>query len=132
MLSKSVLDHFGFHHLPFSKTLSPKEAFPTSSYTEALALLEYGIGTEDFLLLTGPVGVGKSVALASLIQSLDPIAYNPIYIRGNNLGEGDLYKAILSGLDRDVPRYTQSARRLFFAVVPELSRKPSALCDDAQ
>ena len=132
MLSKSVLDHFGFHRLPFSKTLSPKEAFPTSSYTEALARLEYGIGTEDFLLLTGPVGVGKSVALAALIQSLDPIAYNPIYIRGNNLGEGDLYKAILSGLDRDVPRYTQSARRLFFSVVPELSRKPIALCDDAQ
>jgi type II secretory pathway predicted ATPase ExeA len=132
MLSKSVLDHFGFSRLPFSKTLSPKEAFPTSSYTEALARLEYGIGTEDFLLLTGPVGVGKSVALFALIHALDPIAYSPIYIRGNNLGEGELYKAILSGLDRDPPRYTQPARRMFFSVVPQLGRKPIALIDDAQ
>jgi type II secretory pathway predicted ATPase ExeA len=132
MLSKSVLDHFGFARLPFSKNLSPKDAFPTASYTEALARLEYGIGTEDFLLLTGPVGVGKSVALASLIHSLDPVAYGPIYIRGNNLGEGELYKAILSGLDRDPPRYTQPARRMFFSVVPESSRKPIALIDDAQ
>jgi type II secretory pathway predicted ATPase ExeA len=131
MLSKSLLDHFGFARLPFSKTFSPKETFATSSYTEALARLEYGIGSEDFLLLTGPVGVGKSVALASLIHSLDPMAYSPIYIRGNDLGEGELYKAILSGLDRDPPRYTQPARRLFFSVVPELSRKPIALIDDA-
>ncbi len=132
MLSKSVLDHFGFSRLPFSKNLSPKEVFPTSSYTEALARLEYGIGSEDFLLLTGPVGVGKSVTLFALIHSLDPIAYSPIYIRGNNLGEGELYKAILSGLDRDPPRFTQPARRMFFSVVPELGRKPIAVIDDAQ
>jgi len=69
-----------------------------------LARLEYGIGSEDFLLITGPVGVGKSVALLSLIHALDPIAYSPIYIRGNNLGEGELYKAILSGLDMEPSR----------------------------
>lgn len=128
----SILDHFGFSRLPFSKNLSPKEAFPSSSYTEALARLQYGIGSEDFLLLTGPVGVGKSVALLSLIHSLDPNVYCPIYIRGNDLGEGELYKSILAALDRDPPRYTQQARRMFFSVLPELSRKPIALIDDAQ
>jgi type II secretory pathway predicted ATPase ExeA len=128
----SVLDHFGFSRLPFSKNLSPKEAFPTASYTEALARLQYGIGSEDFLLLTGPVGVGKSVALLSLIHSLDPNAYCPIYIRGNDLGEGELYKSILASLDHDPPRYTQPARRMFFSVLPELGRKPIALIDDAQ
>ena len=129
---KSVLDQFGFSRLPFSKNLSPKEAFPTSSYTEALARLQYGIGSEDFVLLTGPVGVGKSVALLALIHSLDPNAYSPIYIRGNNLGEGELYKTILASLDRDPPRYTQPARSMFFSVLPELSRKPIAIIDDAQ
>jgi len=129
---RSVLDHFGFSRLPFSKSLSPKEAFLTSSHTEALARLQYGIESEDFLLLTGPVGVGKSVALHALMHSLDPNAYSPIYIRGNNLGEGELYKSILAALDRDPPRYTQPARRMFFSVVPELSRKPIAVIDDAQ
>jgi type II secretory pathway predicted ATPase ExeA len=131
-MRSSVLDHFGFSRLPFSKNLSPKEAFPTSSYIEALARLEYGIGNEDFLLLTGPVGVGKSVVLLSLIHSLDPNAYSPIYIRGNNLGEGELYKTILASLDYDPPRYTQPARRMFFSVLPELGRKPIVIIDDAQ
>jgi type II secretory pathway predicted ATPase ExeA len=129
---KSVLDHFGFHRLPFSKALAPKEIFCTSGHTEALARLLYGIAAEDFLLLTGPVGVGKSVALAALLQSLDSNAYCPIYIRGNNLGEGELYGSILSALDRCPPRYTQPARRMFFSLLPELSRKPVAVIDDAQ
>jgi type II secretory pathway predicted ATPase ExeA len=131
-MHKRVLDHFGFSRLPFSKNLSPKEAFSSSGYAEAIARLEYGIGTEDFLLLTGPVGVGKSVVLLSLIHALDANAYIPIYIRGNNLGEGELYKTILTALDRDPPRYTQPARGMFFSVLPELTRKPIAIIDDAQ
>jgi general secretion pathway protein A len=131
-MHKAVLDHFGFARLPFSKTLSPKDSFQAHSYTEAVARLEYGIASEDFLLLTGPVGVGKSVVLGSLIHSLDPNAYTPIYIRGNNIGEGDLCKAILAALDRDPPRYSQPAKRMFFSVVADLSRKPIALVDDAQ
>jgi len=35
-------------------------------------------------------------------------------------------------LHRDPPRYTQPAKRMFFAVVSELSRKPIAIIDDAQ
>jgi type II secretory pathway predicted ATPase ExeA len=131
-MHKSVLDFFGFSRLPFSKSLAPKELFPAHSYTEAYARLEYGIGSEDFLLLTGPIGVGKSVVLAALMHCLDSNLYTPIYIRGNNLGEGELYKAILVALDRQPPRYTQPARALFFSVVSELSRKPIALIDDAQ
>jgi len=127
-----LLDHFGFQRLPFSKGFSPKDTFPASAHAEALARLQYGVANEDFLLLTGPVGVGKSVALLALLQSLDANAYCPIYIRGNNLGEGELYGSILQALDRCPPRYTQPARRMFFSVLPELSRKPVAVVDDAQ
>lgn len=131
-MHKAVLDFFGFSRLPFSKSLAPKQAFTANSYTEAYARLEYGIANEDFLLLTGPIGVGKSVVLGALIHGLDTNTYTPIYVRGNNLGEGELYKAILTALDRDPPRYTQPAKRMFFAVVSELSRKPIAIIDDAQ
>ena len=131
-MHETVLNFFGFSRLPFSKSLSAKDLFPSAAYGEACARLEYGIGSEDFLLLTGPIGVGKSVVLAALIQSLDPNTYTPIYIRGNNLGEGELYRAILTALDRQPPRYTQPARAMFFSLVPELSRKPIVLIDDAQ
>ena len=130
-MEKAVLDFFGFSWLPFSKTLSPKQTFSAQSYQEACSRLEFGLRSEDFVLLTGPVGVGKSVVLNTMISQLDINCYTPVYIRGNGLSEGELYKAILAGLDRDPPRFSQSAKRMFYAVVPELSRKPIVVVDDA-
>lgn len=131
-MNKSVLDFFGLSHMPFSKSLSPEKAFATQGFKEAYARLEYGMRDEDFLLLTGPVGVGKSVVLNALIHNMDTNCYIPIYIRGNGLSEGELYKAILAGLDRESPRFTQTAKRLFYSVIPELTRKPIVCIDDAQ
>jgi len=131
-LDNLVLSFFGFSRLPFSKNISSKEIFSTQTYKEAFARLEFGIIDEDIMLLTGPVGSGKSVVLGSLIHSIDLNSYIPIYIRGNNLKEGELYKAILIGLDQAPPRYAQTAKRLFYRLVPELTKKPVVIVDDAQ
>lgn len=131
-MDRTVLDLFGFSRLPFSKTLAPRQAFATDSFKEATARLAFAIGEEDFFLLTGAVGVGKSVVLHSLISELDTNRYTPLYIRGASLSDGELYKAILAGLDREPPRFSQTAKRLFFSVVPELTRKPLVVLDDAQ
>ena len=131
-LDNLVLSFFGFSRLPFSKNISSKEIFSTQTYKEAFTRLEFGISDEDIMLLTGPVGSGKSVVLGSLIDSIDLNSYIPIYIRGNNLKEGELYKAILIGLDQEPPRYSQTAKRLFYRLVPELTKKPVVIVDDAQ
>lgn len=131
-MHKSVLDFYGLSHMPFSKTLSPEKAFATQGFKEGYAQLEYGISDEDFLLLTGPVGVGKSVVLGALIHNIDTNRYIPLYIRGSGLSEGELFKSILAGLDREPPRFTQTAKRMFYAVIPDLTRKPIVVIDDAQ
>jgi len=131
-MEKSVRDFYGLSYMPFSKLSSPQNAFPTEGFKEACAKVAFGIGSEDFLLLTGPVGVGKSVVLNAILHDIDTTRYIPIYIRGNGLSEGELYKGILAGLDREPPRYTQSAKRMFFSVVPSLTRKPIVAIDDAQ
>jgi general secretion pathway protein A len=118
--------------MPFSKILPPDKAFATQGFQEASARLDYGIQDEDFLLLTGPVGVGKSVVLHSFIRRIDANRYTPIYLRASGLGEGELFKSILAGLDREPPRYTQTAKRLYYSLIPELTRKPIVLLDDAQ
>jgi len=130
-MDKNVLDYFGFSHMPFTKKLSVQKTFPTTSFQEAISRLEYSIKEEDVVLLTGPVGVGKSVVLNAILHRIDTNTHTPIYIRGNDLSEGELYKAILAGLDREPPRYTSTAKRMFYAVIPELTRKPIILIDDA-
>ena len=131
-MKNTVLDFFGFSQIPFSKLLSPKQLFYSHEYKEAFAQLEYGIPVEDIMLLSGPVGCGKSAVLNALIYSLDPNRYSPIYIRGNSLSEAELYKTILSGLDHKPPYSSGASKRLFYKLIPELSKKPVIFVDDAQ
>jgi len=131
-MADPILDAFGFSRLPFGKSLSAKEVFASQMYKEAYSRLHYGIGEEDLLVLTGPVGCGKSVVLNALIRSLDANRYLPLYIRATNLSDVELYKNILSGLDHPPPYLTHLARRLFYQVVEQCSRKPIVILDDAQ
>lgn len=131
-MDKLVLNFFGFSRLPFSKTLSSKDIYKTRSFEEALARLQFGLGHEDVILLSGPVGSGKSIVLRAMISSLDQNAFIPIYIRGTGLTESELYKSVLLGLNLSPPHFPASARRLFFAKVPELSKTPLIIIDDAQ
>lgn len=131
-MKNPVLDFFGFSHLPFSKILSPKQLFQSEGYKSAFAQLQYGIPVEDFMLLSGPVGCGKSVVLNSLMHSLDSNRYSPLYVRGNNLTEVELYKNILSSLDHEPPYLSGAAKRLFYRLVSESSKPPVVFLDDVQ
>lgn len=132
-LDQTVRDFFGFSCLPFAKGLAAGgQAFASESFQEAAARLAFAAGVEDFFLLTGAVGVGKSVVLQQFLCELDPNRTTPLYIRGASMSDGELCKAILSGLDREPPRFSPAARRLYFAVIPELTRKPVVAIDDAQ
>ena len=131
-MTNAVLDFFGFSHLPFSKILSPSHLFHSTAYKEAFAQLEYGIPVEDIMLLSGPVGCGKSVVVNALIHALDSNHYSPIYVRGNNLTEVELYKSILCALDHEPPYFSGAAKRLFYRIVPELSKQPVIFLNDAQ
>lgn len=131
-MSNPVLDFFGFSQLPFSKTLSPKQLFLSTGYKDAFARLEYGVPVEDIMLLSGPVGCGKSVVLNAVMHALDPNQYCPVYVRGNNLTEAELYKTILSTLDHQPPFFTGASKRLFYRLIPELSKQPVTFIDDAQ
>ena len=131
-MNKLVLDFFGFSHMPFSKNLDPKNAYMTKCFTEAKARLEFGMGIEDVMLIAGPVGSGKSIVLRSLIYSLDQNTFIPIYIRGTGLSEIQLYKAILTGLNISPPHFPGMAKRVFFARIPELTKIPLVIIDDAQ
>ena len=72
-----VLSFFGFSRLPFGKHLQPADTFASSAHQEALSRLCFGVADEDLLLLTGPIGCGKSVALAAFVAALDGNRYSP-------------------------------------------------------
>ena len=127
-----VLAFFGFSRLPFGKHLQPADTFLSGAHQEALSRLSFGVPDEDLLLLSGPIGCGKSVALAAFVAALDGNRYTPLYLRGSGLSASALVKAVLEGLKIDPPFFSAQASQLFFKTIPELNRKPVVIIDDAQ
>ncbi len=63
---------YGFREPPFNLTPDPKFLFMTPDQREALAYLTYGIQErKGFLVLTGEVGVGKTLIVRTMLNQLD-------------------------------------------------------------
>jgi type II secretory pathway predicted ATPase ExeA len=127
-----VMNFYGFTRMPFDKDFESAEAFCSPSLQNTLSMLSLGVECEDILLVSGPIGSGKSVALRSFIAALDPNRFSPIYLRGLGLSAPDLVKSILLSLLVEPPYNYAKARALFFKSVAEHPRKPVVAIDDAQ
>jgi general secretion pathway protein A len=63
--------HFGLNEPPFSITPDPRFLYLTRGHRDALAYLHYGIEErKGFLVLTGEVGVGKTLVIRTLLGQL--------------------------------------------------------------
>lgn len=131
-MNKLILDFYGLHELPFSKDISVKDIFPTAAGKEALGMMGLAAGKEDVVLLTGDIGVGKSLVLRSFLHELDENRYAPLYIRGASLSPAELYKCCLAELNIAPPYSASAAKMLYFRKVPELTKKPFIVIDDVQ
>lgn len=128
----AILNHYGFSRLPFGKNIAIDEIFPTENMKEAAAMIELGIESEDVLLISGPIGCGKSLVLRRMASQLDPNRYQLIYLRGSIASAAELYKLVLRGLKIEPPHSIAKAKPAFFAAVSDASRKPVVILDDAQ
>ena len=127
-----VMSCYGFVRMPFDKDFEASEAFTSPSLTETVSMLALGVESEDILLVSGPIGSGKSVALRSFIAALDPNRFAPVYLRGQSLSATDLVKSILLALLVEPPFNYAKSRALYFKSVAASAHKPVVVIDDAQ
>lgn len=131
-MKHAILNHYGFSRLPFGKDISQNDVFPTSSGTEAASMLELGLESEDIMMLTGPIGCGKSLILRTATHRFDANQYQVIYLRGSIGKPAELFKLILQGMKIDPPHSITKAKPVFYDAVAEAKRKPVIVIDDAQ
>jgi type II secretory pathway predicted ATPase ExeA len=131
-MREAILTHYGLSRLPFGKDIEEENIFHTEELSRTAAMLDLGIESEDVMLVSGPIGCGKSLIIRHGISSLDTNRYQPIYLRGNISGEGELVKALLRGMKIEPPHSLGKAKPAFFSAVEETSRKPVVVLDDAQ
>jgi len=131
-MKEVILNHFGFSRLPFGKDIGAEEVFQTSSLSQATAMLELGLDSEDIMLLTGPIGCGKSLVVRHAASRFDANRYQTIYLPGGLSGASELFKLVLQGLKVDPPHSILKTKPLFYSAVYDSSRKPVVVLDDAQ
>jgi len=134
--TETVKNYFGLTKMPFSKRLGVGELYHSSSFTEACARLQIGLENEDVVLLSGPIGSGKSNVLRYFTHQLDPNAYLCLYIAADSFNIGEIAKRALAALQAQVPYSgSQALRRLQQAIIKlnrEKAVRPLLIIDEIQ
>jgi general secretion pathway protein A len=127
---------FGFQHNPFGVTPDPRFFFETTDHRDALAYLTYGVKErKGFLVLTGEVGVGKTMCIRAFLRSLGESCRTAL-ILNSSLPFGQLLTMALDDLGIP-PRRRNKAEMLlvlteYLIQASELNRDVLLVIDEAQ
>lgn len=106
--------YYSFKRNPFEITPDPSFLFPTKRHNEALAALYYGVRwRKGFVVLTGPVGTGKTLLLRCLLQLLKQskdVAY--AYLFNSRLSPNEFLQYVVS--DFGLPTAGKNKAELLF------------------
>ena len=99
-----IEDFYGFQLAPFRLMPDPRFFFPSDTHSRALAFLEYGLEQgEGHIVLTGDVGVGKSMVIAYLLGRIDRQQMDVVSLSTSNLSPVDALRRVASLLGDTSP-----------------------------
>jgi len=129
------VSYFGFSHTPFSKAIPASQLCERPRLQEAIARLHFTISEMQLGVLTGEVGVGKTVAVRAATSQLDTAAHHVIYVPNPAFGTRGLYVTIVRALGA-VPRFHKAemiaqAQGLLAAEEQERRRRVVLIVDEA-
>jgi type II secretory pathway predicted ATPase ExeA len=135
MIRAPWVSHFGFTHTPFSKAIPASQLCERASLQEAIARIRFTIAEAQLGVLTGEVGVGKTVAVRAAASQLDPAAHHVIYVPNPAFGTRGLYVTIVRALGA-MPRAMKAelmaqAESLLAAEEQERRRRVVLVIDEA-
>lgn len=86
---------------PFAKEIKSTDSFPSSPYQEISARLDYMKKTRGMGLIVGEPGAGKTFALRSFAESLNPSLFKVIYFPLSTGTVMDFYRGLAVGLGEE-------------------------------
>lgn len=107
MLQK-LQGHWGFTRLPFGRDLAPSMLHRHAAHNEAVARITWTVTERALSVITGEVGVGKTVAIRAALAGLDQARHTVIYLPNPTIGMRGIHHAIVTALGH-TPRYHTAA-----------------------
>ena len=96
--------HWGFTRTPFGRDLAPGMLHRHATHGEAAARISWTISERALGVITGEVGVGKTVAARAALAALDPSRHIVIYLGNPAVGARGIHYAIVTALG-GTPRF---------------------------
>jgi type II secretory pathway predicted ATPase ExeA len=90
--------HYGFTRAPFGRDLAPGMLHRHTGHGEAVARITWCIGERGLGVLTGEVGVGKTVAVRAALAALDATRHTVIYLPNPSVGTRGIHHAVVTAL----------------------------------
>lgn len=134
-MAKTIKDFFGMKELPFRKEVRQNELFESEDMKEGTARLELALDSEEFILISGQPGCGKSSILRYFVHHLDQNTYSTAYIApGKNIGE--VAKDILREFKFSMPFHGTAAMRMLknelHCLCTQKGKLPVIIIDEAE
>lgn len=98
MVIKMYKSFYSLAHNPFNKEIKTKDLFPSESFKEITARLEYLKKTRGIGVVVGEPGSGKTSALRSLADNLNPSLFKVIYFPLSTGTVMDFYRGLARAL----------------------------------
>jgi type II secretory pathway predicted ATPase ExeA len=135
MIRMPWVSHFGFTRTPFSKAIPASQLCERPSLQEAVARIRFTVAEALLGVLTGEVGVGKTVAVRAASSQLDPAAHHIIYVPNPAFGARGLYLTLVRALGA-APRFHKAemmaqVQGLLAAEEQERRRRVVLIVDEA-
>ncbi|MEM8771644.1 MAG: XrtA/PEP-CTERM system-associated ATPase [Pseudomonadota bacterium] len=90
-------EYFGLSGAPFKLNPDPKYFFGSRSHNKAMAYLHYGLKqAEGFIVITGPIGSGKTMVIGHLLDQLNVSNVVAAQLLTSNIAPDELLDHILS------------------------------------
>lgn len=128
-------EFYGFAETPFSRGLPTSKLFTARGQEELKARLTFLAMERGIGLITGEIGSGKSTAVRSFVESLDPTRYTVVYTANPLIGITGFYREVLTLLGEPVLMFRQqmvlSLRRCFDVLLNERKKTPVIIADEA-
>jgi len=86
---------------PFTKEIETKHLFPSKSFTELMARLNYLKDSRGIGVVVGEPGAGKTSVLRNFALSLNPSLYKVIYFPLSTGTVMDFYRGLCYGLGEE-------------------------------
>jgi type II secretory pathway predicted ATPase ExeA len=100
--------YYGLSRQPFTRQIAPGQLYPSAGHKEAASRIGYLVATGALGVITGEVGVGKTVAARAAVAALDASRHTVIYLANPAVGARGIYQQIVACLGGE-PRFHKAA-----------------------